>query len=149
MKSKFNVGDRVVNKSDLELSFSIFKEKHRKGLIQTVKEANEGYFNLQNETLGYPSAYLQSTGMNLIGDITILHLEKDRDKIQEILEAIEKEHQSTIDKFEKEIDYLRFKQYDVKVVFKTDMAICKSLLGLEDKPTFDGSFKADGSINFS
>jgi hypothetical protein len=96
---KYNVGDKVLDKSDLEFLFNPFwKEKYRKNLLKTVTEADDKYFTIYKPNRDrYNSAieeglscganeymvFYQSSGRtrNWASNTTLLHAEKDKDFI--------------------------------------------------------------------
>lgn len=151
--TKFKVGDKVINKTDLDFLFNPYhKESYRKKLIQTVTEANDKFFSIYKPTGRYTSVIKQAltAGANNFmifnqSDGTcfcwasrgkMLHVSKDKEyivsRIQSIGMAKLKEEkaniQSNIVSLQIRLDTLQTSLANTEKAFINDMSINLNLL---------------------
>jgi|GEM_PF-4889731 len=144
---KYNVSDKVVKISDLQLLFNPYhKESYRKNLIRTVTEANESYFttytnkdrcnsiieNAKSCGINNYMAFHQETGDCLSGFINdkLLHLEKDSDIIMNIMAKVGLQiYEKDMQHHYNEIKYHQSMLKSVQDTYTEDFRINMELLG--------------------
>ena len=148
MNMKYNVGDRVVDKSDLTMLFNPFwKKEKRMRLMQIVTEANEKLFTVYNNKGHYKStlenalscgaheylAYHQNSGncYSWSDQTRLLHLEHDKEEIREIMESDGAKHYNEdVDRHERTIALHKTSLEQTHETYAEDLQINRELLGL-------------------
>lgn len=152
---KYNVGDLVVFKGDLELLFNPFyKDETRRHMVKKVTEADEKFFTIYNEKGIEKSvlknafscgmyeymAFMQSTGMcySWTDRNKLLHLEKDKDEICSIVMNVGRsQFEKDIYRYENEIESAKSRIERAKEVYALDVDSNCKLLDIEQKGMID------------
>lgn len=149
MDMKYNVGDKVVRDRDLQFLFNPYhKHEYRKHVIHTITEADENWFTFYTDKGRYNSviehsgsaacneylAYRQDSGKcrDWCDKSRMLHLEKDKEEIRQILEPIGREqYEKKAERCKKQIEYYEYLLIYETETYKADIRANNELLRLE------------------
>lgn len=153
---KYNVGDKVIKQSDIELFFNSFwKERHRESAIAVVTEANEQEFTIYRDKGQFDSVlenghccgaheymvFHQGSGrcFSWASNERYFHLEKDKTEIEKIIRTIgEEKHKKDMDSIERQLVSLREEKKRKEQTYKDDLIINLALIGVSDKEGNNG-----------
>lgn len=144
---KYNVGDKVIEESDIDLLFNPYwKDDYRKSLIKIVTEANEKYFSIYKPSGDrYKTAieeglscganqymiFYQESGrtVNWASKTKLLHLEKDKELIVKMIEELgEKTFKENDKRLKDKIIYYKTERERLNKQYQEDLEINLKLI---------------------